>query len=167
MSKFLEWRDDWALGIDTLDEDHRRLVDHLNRVADLCGKKIDPPQSLDKPGRCDEHPESTRIMQCLESLSEEVKFHFEREEAFMKSIGYPDLADHKFEHISLLAELREMMRELCHHGVDHLEPNTLKALKHWIIGHVVSSDREIARYYYRLAGAKKLDWRRHSDPLVS
>lgn len=136
MKKFLLWREDWYLGIDEIDQQHLRLVELLNQIADF----------LETEGS--ESGDETASMQLIMQLQEETRQHFRDEEAFMRHHDYPEHASHHREHALLQAELRDFIREV-EEGKRELDVDTLISLKHWLINHVIESDLAIARYLCR------------------
>jgi hemerythrin-like metal-binding protein len=72
--------------------------------------------------------------------------HFHNEEQVMRDLGFPGLAEHHREHVMLLAELQDLIREI-ENGERQFGINTLKSLKLWQIDHVISSDREFMEYF--------------------
>ncbi len=130
MKVFLEWLDDWSLGMEEIDRQHQHLADLLNRIAtamDVENGSADKADSL------------------VVRLLEETRQHFNDEEAIMRNHQYPELIEHHREHIMLLAELQEFIREI-EEGVRRFDYETLVSLKHWLINHVIDSDMAFARY---------------------
>jgi hemerythrin len=133
MKVFLEWLDDWCLGLQEIDRQHLNLAELLNRVADSLDDTAEPSGAGEE------------TMQLVMLLLEETRQHFRDEESVMRDHDYPELTDHCREHIMLLAELREFIREM-EEGVRQFDLNALIALKHWLITHVIDSDLAFARY---------------------
>lgn len=133
MKRFLEWLDDWFLGVEEIDRQHLDLAALLNRVAD----------SLADTGMLSGAGEET--MPLVLALQEETRRHFNDEEAVMRDHDYPDLTEHHREHIMLLAELQAFIREI-EEGRRQFDLDTLTSLKHWLINHVIDSDLAFARY---------------------
>ena len=133
MKVFLEWLDDWYLGVEEIDRQHVNLADLFNRVAD----SLHDATSYTGAG--------ADTMPLVLALQEETRRHFTDEEAVMREHGYPDLTEHHREHIMLLAELQEFIREI-EEGKRRFDFATLTALKHWLINHVIDSDLAFARY---------------------
>jgi hemerythrin len=133
MKRFLTWRDDWSLGIEEIDQQHLRLVELLNQVADLV------------MGKDSESSDDTEAMGLVLQLQEETRQHFRDEEGFMHAHEYPYVTRHHREHAMLQAELRDLIR-LIEEGKRRLDIETLTSLKYWLIDHVIVSDMAIARY---------------------
>jgi hemerythrin-like metal-binding protein len=80
----LLWRDFYELGVDFIDEDHKRLLHVMQDVGDAVSRV--------------DREESGRLL----SLSlAEAKSHFAREEEFLAKVGWPGLEDHKNYHRQL------------------------------------------------------------------
>lgn len=133
MKVFLEWLDDWNLGIEEIDRDHMNLVELLNMIAD----------SLNGENPVSNHHEET--MPLVMRLIDETRQHFSNEESVMREHGYPKLIEHHREHIMLLAELRDFIREI-EEGKRLFDTATLTSLKRWLINHVIDYDMDIARF---------------------
>ena len=137
MSDFVHWLNGWLLEIPEIDHEHKELVDLLNRLA-LC--------------RCDEESAcvDVDIMALLEEIGLHTRRHFKHEEAFMRESAYPGYEDHRYEHMTLLAEYAELVRHVRSQGVECLDANTLLDLKGWLISHIAGSDRRFGDYHRRL-----------------
>ena len=133
MSNFLEWLDDWYLGIEEIDQQHLQLVSLLNQIAATL-------QDVDETPLC---PQAT--MPLVQRLLDETRQHFKDEESIMREHDYPDLIDHHRDHVMLLAELQDFIREV-EEGLRSFDVESLTALKHWLIDHVTESDLAFARY---------------------
>jgi hemerythrin-like metal-binding protein len=131
---FLLWRDDWQLDHDCLDEQHMEMANILNQLHHFVvheNKKI--------------HAGKEQICRQLSNLIDIARRHFKTEEALMRAHDYPRLGEHHREHVILLAELQEWTREI-ETGSKPFTLQTLTALKHWQIDHVLYSDRLFTEY---------------------
>lgn len=88
------------------------------------------------------------LIAALEQLGERTREHFQHEEDFMRSIDYPDLGAHRCEHALLHAEYVEMVRDLKYQPIVRLDPETVAALRQWIVGHMLAADKEYADFYF-------------------
>ena len=149
------------LDIDEVDEQHMALADCLDRLAAsvqrLGSAGSTPPSSDDESigfgdcigaddaqGDTDDFGEALGLLRELERLTEE---HFRDEEAIMEKALYPDLADHRREHVLLLAELKEFVREI-RDGHETFQLCHLVALKNWFVGHIVTTDMDFSRFLH-------------------
>ena len=158
MSDFIRWQNNWALKIPHLDQQHLVLVERINQIAELVTGRSPPtaaqsdvgrqPPVQRHEGRCADVPEHSRLI-CdhVEELIEETRAHFQDEEALMLRLDYPSYHEHKREHGILLAELVDLARQV-RQGTEQMGLQTLTALKHWLIVHIVTSDQAYAEHYH-------------------
>lgn len=150
MAKILNWRDDWFLGIDTLDDDHRAMVDMLSDIARRFAE--DTGQQGGQDSRNDESEDSGDLYAAMDRLGSCTREHFRREEEFMRTIEYPYIGDHCSEHAMLMAEHTALTRELRGRGVERLGGEELQNLKHWVVAHIIGADRGFADHYFKICG---------------
>jgi hemerythrin len=89
----IEWKDEFRVGVASVDLEHRQLIDLINDLHDMLG--------------ADAGQEAVTSM--LGEIFAQISAHFALEERFMRNIRYPHLAEHKADHESLLDELRDIM----------------------------------------------------------
>jgi hemerythrin len=129
MSIEFEWHKKWEIGVKSLDDEHKDLYDLINQAA----------QSIN------EQSSQENIIQILEKLLEHSKEHFRNEEYFMLEMNYPKRIQHTREHSMLVAETILMIKD-ARTSQTILDCGTVHSLKHWLLGHVLSSDKEMADY---------------------
>lgn len=141
MSDYLEWREDWLLHIDDMDREHLELVRLFNALARrLCDCKSSPVGKTPE----DEH----FVVALINRIGQQTKDHFGKEEDMMLAMGYPDFESHRYEHVTLLAEYAELMRDLRERGLTCLDQTTLDALKGWLISHIAGADSRFGEFYH-------------------
>ena len=136
MKQFFTWRDDWSLGVDLMDKQHRQLALLLNRMADHC---LNPSDAMDPEVRLQQ------LHELMNLLYEKSRQHFDDEEVLMLEAGYSEHANHAREHRMLLAELKNYIREI-EEERDDINMGVLMSLKHWFISHIIKSDKEFAAF---------------------
>jgi len=151
MAKLLTWRDEWTLRIDTLDDDHRKMVELLLEIAHRFGDGYEHQEGI---GESENPPNQGKegIYSTLDHFGVFARQHFQREEEFLRTIDYPGLPDHHSEHVLLMAELKEIVRELRERGSDRLTPQDLETLKQWVVAHILGMDRKFADHYFQICG---------------
>ena len=120
----LIWTDTFNIGIDAIDNDHQMLFTLLN---DVTHNTINP----------------LNIDDALQKLIEYTIFHFQREEAIMKVVGYPNLENHKILHQKLAlqaTELAELWKEK--QNMETIK-DLRKFLRTWLVGHIKEEDSKI------------------------
>ena len=89
----LEWKEEYATGIDDVDQEHKDLIDVINRLHELL---LADDAKLTVPA-------------FLARLIEGVSAHFALEELIMGESGYPELAAHREDHERLLDVIRDLV----------------------------------------------------------
>ena len=143
MPDLIHWRDDWLLEIPELDGEHREMVDLLNRLVryQCCSES--------HSSNISRFQSDTAIIAMLEELGRHVRRHFKHEEACMLEAAFPQYEDHCYEHMTLLAEYAELVRDVRERGMQCLDEDTLAALKGWLIGHIAGADGHFGEYHRR------------------
>lgn len=120
------WDDSYSLGIPILDEEHKRLLDLLNKFL----------QSLHT------EDEKSVIKSTFDKLLEYTNEHFTNEEAFMAKHKYPDLKNHKKEHTRLTKEVVQLNESKKYIFSD----NIADFLIAWLTDHILVTDKKYAKF---------------------
>ncbi len=123
------WSEKYATGIDTIDAQHRRLFQAINRMEEayLAGT------------------EEAEAQESLAFLARYTLEHFETEEALMRNIGYPMLEFHQKEHADLMARILDMKAKLDEgflvpiHGAD-FAAHMANFAADWLAHHINEAD---------------------------
>jgi hemerythrin-like metal-binding protein len=124
---FLNWTCEYNVGIDHIDRQHLQLVELINNLHSAM--KNGAPRS--------------EIQAVFIGLASYTKHHFAEEEAFMKSIGFEDLAHHQKLHSNLIAHLDSLWRDF-EAGKLTVSLELMKFLKTWLMSHVLNNDKKYA-----------------------
>ena len=89
----IEWSSSLEIGAGEIDDDHRGLVTLMQKVESAIAQE--------------NHPLCRNAIQAFIDAASD---HFAKEEAFLARIGFPDIDDHKFYHLSLLTRANELRR---------------------------------------------------------
>ncbi|MGF1643247.1 MAG: bacteriohemerythrin [Thiotrichales bacterium] len=142
--KLVEWSDEYSVGIEEIDEQHKVLVDLLNQMHDAIHQRR---------GR-----EVTDGI--LARLGEYTKVHFAVEECLMRLFDYSGYEAHKHEHEQLIAELNQLVEKLKAKN-QSISFELLHFLKLWLVKHIQESDREYTAHFISKgvrASYKKKSW---------
>lgn len=130
MMKEIKWNDRFNIGIESIDTAHRKLFSIVGKLIAL------------------NEDESKQPHACREGIKYFKNYtvqHFEDEEAYMRSINYPDLAIHKSLHDSLrdktLPALEAEMEK--HNYSTESVGHFLGICVGWLTGHIMVEDRAI------------------------
>jgi voltage-gated potassium channel len=124
--KLYTWDDSYSLGIPVLDDEHKKLLRLLNNFLSSIHTK----------------DEKSIIKDTFDSLLEYTHDHFINEEAFMTKHNYPDLKDHKKEHIKLTKEANQLNENRNYIFSD----NIADFLISWLTNHIMGTDKKYAEY---------------------
>lgn len=136
MSKQLfDFEAEFRLGIDSVDNEHIKLVDMLNQVHALisAGKK----------------DEARRYFS--ETLSSYVNEHFANEEQFMESIAFPGLEEHKKIHDNFRQSFNNLLPLIETYDEAAFRSALTDAFT-WIISHIGKTDKRYAKHYFASQG---------------
>ncbi|MCP4044998.1 MAG: bacteriohemerythrin, partial [Gammaproteobacteria bacterium] len=124
----IEWTEDLAISINPIDEDHKVLVELLNRSMLLTRSES----------------AQREFEQVLTELLEHTQYHFKREEAVMQICGYPDIDFHRQIHQFLINQATQKQQQL---QSGHLSAEELvDFLSGWLLNHIEVVDRAIAPF---------------------
>ncbi|WIO73687.1 bacteriohemerythrin [Porticoccaceae bacterium LTM1] len=121
MSHFV-WTGEYELGIDVIDQQHRRIVDYINRVCEVVNES--------KSRGC--------INIVLADLVDYTFSHLVFEEAMLEEAGYQDLPEHTVAHTTFTKLIKDMQRR-CEQGED-IAGDLAVFLQQWLISHIMSDD---------------------------
>ena len=127
--KDIVWGDVLSIGIDEIDEDHRKLVNIFNILNHSVTEGASPEY----------------LAAVLEELINCTVWHFSHEERLMLKYGYEEAEEHKAEHQELIKSVKELQQKM-------LQPDKLvtdediESLERWLTGHIFSTDMRFGSY---------------------
>ena len=89
----LEWRNEYAVGNDAVDHDHRNLIDKINAIYGSLGLQMD----------------ILKVEAMLSDLQADISEHFALEELLMHQAGFVEYETHKQDHESLLDQINDLI----------------------------------------------------------
>ncbi len=123
------WSDDFLIGIEELDYEHRRLVDDINKLHQ---------QLL-------ENDDADRVSGTLGSIHARMQAHFALEEHVMQAHEYPHYREHKEEHDRLLDDYTEHMSRFAADPASEDSRALEATLRQWTIEHILGSDKKMSQ----------------------
>ncbi len=124
----LQWRDEFSLGIEEVDHEHRELIELIRDLQQKMQGGADPD----------------RILEALGEIYAQIAAHFALEEKAMRVMNYPAYADHKEDHETLLDDLRDIMDEVEDDGLLD-EAQLTDDLDRWFSDHFKTHDAKLHR----------------------
>jgi len=127
--KDLVWDKILSVGVDEIDDDHRRLLDLFN-ILNHSVAEGSPTEYL---------------AAVLEELINCTAWHFSHEERLMLKHGYAALAEHRAEHRELIQAVRELQQKILQAG-GRVGEADLVYLERWLTQHILTDDARMGAY---------------------
>ncbi len=126
---YIEWKDEYNVGIDSIDQQHRKLVSLINQLQTAVDYSTG--EQFER--------------EALDELVDYTKTHFGYEEGLMEKYDYPEFEPHKAQHRKMIAKVEEVLAgyEQDH---DRAMNNAVVFLKHWLINHINGTDKQYSSY---------------------
>ena len=122
----IEWKNEFNLGIEEVDTDHRALIELINAMHESVSAGA---------ARADVVAGVTRIYEL-------VAVHFADEEAFMRETRYMAYAEHKEDHEILLDDLRDIIDQ-ARSDSRYVEARLSSDLQYWFAAHFRKHDASL------------------------
>jgi hemerythrin len=129
MVKDIVWSEILRVGVDEIDEDHRKLVNIFNILNHAVME-----------GESREY-----LAAILEELINCTVWHFSHEERLMLKHRYAGIEEHKAEHQELIKSATELKQEILQ--ADKSEVNQqIQFLERWLTEHIFTTDMRLGSY---------------------
>lgn len=126
---FINWTEEFITGIQSIDDQHRHLVDLVNKFEDASRR-----------GR------GSRIMsEILNDLVGYTQEHFAHEEKIMEECGFPGLKQHKASHRQLLQKIERFQFEF-ETEKRRVTTDVRELLLYWVRSHILQDDMAYAKH---------------------
>lgn len=127
----IAWKEDYEVGIDVVDSQHKELFVIAGKAFDLLKNEF----VTDK---------YDAMVEILEELKDYAAFHFEIEEKYLEETGFKKLFSHKMEHAAFLQEIEAIdLEELDENQEEHMM-RILQFIVNWIDRHILEKDQQFA-----------------------
>lgn len=124
----IEWKDDYATGIPSVDHEHQELIELINSLH----------------GQMQGDASRDQVMEALGEIFAQISAHFALEEKIMQDRNYRAFAEHKVDHETLLDELLDIMDSVDEDG--HFSAEELSVdLDRWFSDHFRTHDAKLHR----------------------
>lgn len=123
------WNDSFNIQNEELDQQHRRLVELMNRLIEL--------QEAKEP--------DDAVADILGALTNYFGYHFEMEEGLMLDHGYPEIESHREEHQAFVLQVAYFIATYRESG-NSLKRDILTFLKEWLADHILKTDASFGRF---------------------
>lgn len=123
MKILFQWDDNLNIGIEKVDEHHRKLVDLINQLHDAMLEK----KTKDV------------MVSILGELLDYTIFHFGFEETYFEKFGYQEMESHKKAHESFINKIAKFKEDV-NKGSFLVSIEMMNFLVDWLIKHIQGSD---------------------------
>ncbi len=129
-TELFTWSDDFSVGIQEIDEQHKVLVGLLNQLHEAIR----------------DHQGSATSREILDRLADYTRTHFTVEESLMRVTNYPDFPGHKAQHEELIRQIQELQEKL-DTGKASISFELLHFLKVWLTKHINETDKRFGSHF--------------------
>lgn len=122
----IQWNNNYSIGIRAIDTQHKALFETVNRLYILKDNEINLKEKLKA---------------ILYDFREYTQIHFKDEEAFMHSIGYNGLDEHKKLHQKIIDSINDILKNSSSLSIVKSKMRVLS--KRLLLKHIVKEDIKI------------------------
>jgi hemerythrin-like metal-binding protein len=124
--EFMTWTSDLSVGVEVLDNDHKKLIGIINQLHFGINAGHD-----------------RRVLEVvLDELVDYIRFHFTREEGMLLKAGYAAMPAHLTEHEQFIHEILNVQDRLRSSPVSMLDMELMNFLRDWLFSHILVSDKK-------------------------
>lgn len=124
------WRENMSVGVETLDADHKKLIDLLNRLHYMALAGADRDSIAD----------------LLDELVRQAEYHFRNEEILMRFHKFPECEAHRTLHGEVLRELDEVRDRFVEAPESVRIDDLYDFFADWLLVHMMSEDIKYKPY---------------------
>lgn len=127
--KDIVWDKILSIGVDEVDEDHRKLINIFNILNHAVAEKASPEY----------------LAATLEELINCTVWHFSHEERLMLKYRYPETTAHKEEHRDLIMSVKDLQEEILKANMPIADEH-IQFLERWLTEHILTADNRLGAY---------------------
>ena len=129
MVKDIVWDEILSVGVDEIDEDHRKLLNIFN----MLNHSVMAEESSDY------------LAATLAELINCTVWHFSHEERLMLKHRYEGIEEHKAEHQELIKSAKELQQEILQADKPVVDEH-IEFLERWLTEHILTADLRLGSY---------------------
>ncbi len=126
----IEWKNVFSVGVPSIDDQHRKLVEMINNLYDEFYKGI-----------TDEF-----LSGLIKELEKYTVYHFSYEEKFMKLYNYESLKEHKGEHDQFIEKI-QVYKTIVSKDNKTAVIDFATFLKNWLLKHIMGTDKKYSKLF--------------------
>ncbi|MEI6228443.1 MAG: bacteriohemerythrin [Candidatus Saccharibacteria bacterium] len=126
---YIEWQQDYSVGVALIDEQHKHFVGILNKLYETI-----------------QSAKTKELATITTELVKYTKTHFDTEEKYFKEFKYEYTDEHIAEHKRLIGKVGEFLEN---NGENHLIRSfeLLEFLEDWLVGHLATMDKSYTKCF--------------------
>lgn len=145
---FAEWSDEFSVGVEEIDRDHKRLLGLLNDLQ----KAVEAGERREVLGKL------------LDELIHYTNYHFAHEEALFLRTNYPGYRAHERKHQALTDTAHAIREDFQLSASMALPPQVLEFVKNWLCEDILGADRDFGAYFNALQDSLEAQARPAGEP---
>ncbi len=125
--ELIPWREEFALGISEIDEQHKKILAIINNLSEIFQEK--------------KHHEQGVIDQIIQELNDYANYHFQTEEKYFDLFNYQDAEAHIKIHNQYREKISEWRQQYEKENDPKIFFDVSEFLKNWWVWHINNTDR--------------------------
>jgi diguanylate cyclase (GGDEF)-like protein/hemerythrin-like metal-binding protein len=151
----VEWKPELSVGIENIDDDHKRLIELTNTLI----------------GAIDKETPKEALLEIFEELEAYTHYHFSHEEGFMDENCTNNevremIQKHKAQHRYFIDRLPELKERLIQTTSKSVSYEVVEFLLHWLLDHIINEDLKLSQCLHEKPSSKRPLLQRISDALA-
>ena len=130
MMEKIVWSSELSVGVDVFDEHHKHVILMINRL-------IDTQEAVTN---------SEVVSDLLDRMTRYARDHLKAEELMMAEHGYPQLEQHKAQHMAFIKKTVSFCTAT-QIGVDAIPKGLLVYLRDWWVHHIQDADKAYSAFF--------------------
>jgi len=127
----LVWSNDFMIGIDQIDREHKLIIDHFTKLYELM---------REGKGHTYYHELMTFLISYIDT-------HFSNEEKYHKEVAYPGIKEHIKAHRVFTNKIRSLVESSKDKTVSDQDLININIfIKQWLLHHILVEDMKVANY---------------------
>jgi hemerythrin-like metal-binding protein len=126
---FINWSENLSVKIGSIDNQHKKLVEHINAFYDSVAQGSSKEKTLE----------------LIKAMKNYTVSHFTSEENIMKQYNYPAFSAHKVEHDKFVAKVLDF-EDRFKSGKLLLSIEITNFIKDWLTSHIMGTDKKYSDF---------------------
>jgi len=129
MAKFFVWKQDYSVGIQKIDEQHKRMFDIINEFYTSFT----------------ENNTHAKLGETLNLLLDYAQYHFSTEEQFFVNSNYINTIEHIEEHKKFVLTINGFVNDFTQGEVAFIY-RLINFLRNWLVNHILQEDQKYSEH---------------------